>query len=127
MNALSYLDLLLDIENFHLVSSQTVNDDKNGLPVYVKKNYLCNETEIEIIIEWRLNTREKTSLVMLEEENLFVSHMDQTVSLENKMIFQSPVEDRLASHYVNMLSDQSFKKDNEILTKRIHRILFEEK
>ncbi len=126
VNALSYIDLLIEIDNATLKSLELINDDKSGLPVFVKKVYLCDGIEIEIVVDWRYDTREKTSVITFDDGEITVSHTNQTVVCDGKEIFNSPAEDRLESHYLNMLGDKFFKEDNEEITKRIHKVLFKE-
>ena len=126
VNAISYIDLLIEIDNATLKSSEVINDNKSGLPVFVKKVYLCDGIEIEIVVDWRYDTREKISVITFEDGEIMVSHTNQTVVCGEKVIFNSPVGDRLESHYLNMLGDKSFKDDNEKITKRIHTVLFKE-
>ncbi len=124
VNALSYIDLLIGIDNAELVSSESIKDEKSGFPVFVKKVYVCDGIELEIIVDWRNNTKEKTSVITFDDGEIFVSHTNQTVERNGEIIFSSVVEDRLDSHYFNMFSDKSFKENNEEITKKIHKILF---
>lgn len=124
VNALSYIDLLTGIDNAKLISSESIEDEMSGLPVFVKKVYMCDDIEVEIIVDWRKDSREKTSVITLEDEELSISHTNQTVTRNGEVIFSSAVEDRLESHYFNMLSDKTFKENNEEITRKIHRILF---
>lgn len=126
VNALSYIDLLVELNDTQLISCESIIDEVSGYPIYAKRLYRLEDTEIEIAVDWREDTREKTSVITLEDEELFVSHTGQTVTAGGKVIFSSPAEKRLASHYFNMLSGDLFKENNEVLTKRIHKILFEE-
>lgn len=127
VNALSYIDFLIEINNAILKSSESINDKKSGLPVFVKKVYSCDGIEIEIVVDWRYDTREKTSVITFEDGEIMVSHTEQKVVCGEKVIFNSSVGDRLESHYLNMLGDESFKEDNEKITKKIHKVLFKER
>ncbi len=126
VNALSYMDLLIGIEDAVLKSSESIKDPNNGFPVYVKKVYLCGDVELEIEVDWRYDTRGKTSVITFEDGELFVSHTDQKVTRNNEVIFSLSAEKRLENHYINLFGSKTFKEDNEAVTKRVHRILFKE-
>ena len=77
-------------------------------------------------MDWRSETRQKTSRIECERGTLFVDHSSQTVRLGEETIFTSPVEDRLSSHYANLfyrLSPKSLARAN-VCTVLLHKLLY---
>jgi len=79
VNALSFIDLLINIEDSVLKTSEFITDVKSELPVYARKVYIYDGIEIEIIVDWRFDTREKSSVIALDKGEIMVSHTEQIV------------------------------------------------
>ena len=80
----------------------------------------------EIIVDWRTQSRQKTSRITCGLGTLFVDHTAQTVELNGETVFASPVEDRLSSHYENLFFDLSFQSlaQSQKSTLLLHKLLF---
>ena len=126
INILSYYDEILDLSNATLLEETLLPDEKSGLPKYARKVFDANGVRAEIVVDWRTPSREKTSRIECEQGTLFINHSMQTVSLNDKLIFSSPVPDRLSSHYTNLFSELTFEAlaRSQEHTLLLHKLLF---
>lgn len=124
INALSYLSTILDINSFIAVDTVEI-PDVSCYPLYARKSYIAGETRVTVEIDWRRRTRNKKSIIVTQKGVLEVNHTKQTVSIDGKCVFNSPTEDRLASHYINLLKHFTFENSvplSEVRT--LHKLLY---
>ncbi|MCH5351124.1 MAG: Gfo/Idh/MocA family oxidoreductase [Clostridiales bacterium] len=120
INALSYIDEIIDLSESRVTSEELIPDRKHNLPAYAKKIIKAFDTEVTVVVDWRYADGKKTSEIECEAGKVFVDHTAQRVSLNGKEIFVSTVSDRLSSHYENLFytlspDDESLKKSTLIL------------
>ncbi len=127
INVLSYLAELLPMREVTLLREERQTDPASGYDCYTHRVYRMDGTEVSITIDWRGEDREKYSTIRTEDGVLRISHNRQQVVLTDArgetMLFSSPTEDRLASHYRNYLHDFTWREDEQAHTLALHRIL----
>ena len=126
INVLSYYDEIMDLSNAYLKEETLVTDSKSGFLKYAKKVFDAGGVRAEIIIDWRSPSRNKTSRIDCEGAMLFVDHTAQRVSLGEEVVFESPVLDRLSSHYENLFSTLSIEAlaGAQKSTYLLHKLLY---
>ena len=126
INVLSYYDELIDLSAARLLEETMISDSKSGLAKYAKKVFDCGGVRAEIVVDWRTESRDKTSRIECERGTVFVDHAAQTIRLNDEVIFQSKVEDRLSSHYANLfhrLSPETIEGSQKS-TYLLHKLLY---
>lgn len=124
INVLSYVQELLPLEGVRLVEKEARIDDSCSLPYYARRIYDAGGTELEIVVDWTIPSRKKTSVIELEGETLYVDHTAQRIERDGEVIFESKVPDRLASHYKNMFA-RAMDADADEESRLLHEILLQ--
>ncbi len=127
INVLSYLAELLPMKDVRLLSEEHETDDACGFDYYVSRHYIMDGVDVQITVDWRVDDRRKTSKIAGEFGELAVQHNEQRVirhDLQGKqIIFESPTQDRLGSHYTNYLRNFMWNPAEREHTLALHRIL----
>ena len=125
INILSYFNEIVDLSEAYLVGEELVTDGKSGLPKYVRKEFRAGDITATVMVDWREVSDSKTSRIVCDAGVITVNHMAQEVRLDGELVFASRVEDRLSSHYENLLLD--FRTDGAAVRKKtvlLHNLLF---
>lgn len=127
INALSYVQEILPLQNAKFVGKEEKTDPTSGLPYYVRRTFDVGGAEVEIEVDWTDLSRDKVSVIESEGERIFVNHTAQRVECGGRVIYESVVADRLASHYQNMFLEpfQKPSEDAERESKLLHEILLQ--
>ena len=128
INALSYLNEILPLEDVELCSAEARLDSANKAVCFASRKFLVGGVPVEITIDWTQPSREKQSVIETEDETLFVSHDTQRIWSGDTLIFEEKVADRLSAHYVNLFASPKLEaQGREAISRRLHEILFCEK
>ena len=125
INVLSYISQLIDVSNYTLVREDHELDPSTNQQKYAHRNYLFGKVTADITIDWRTPSRDKTSQIVCERGVIDINHSQQTVSLNGKVIYSNPLDDRLGGHYVNTFCDYRLDGAQRKRTLLLHKILFE--
>ena len=126
INVLSYYDELIDLSNAVLTDETLITDSHSGLPKYARKEFDASGIRAEITVDWRNDSREKTSQIECESGTASVNHTLQPVTLNGEEIYSRPTADRLSSHYENLFRNITMESLNteKQSTLLLHKLLF---
>lgn len=123
INVLSYLDEIADLTDVRLLGGEE-RLDGNGQAVYTRKSFRIGDMGAEITVDWTTESRRKTSRIECEHGVLEIDHTAQRITCGGDVLYSSPTEDRLASHYLNLFHDYAPSSASRERVVRLHRILF---
>lgn len=125
INALSYVQEILPLQEVTLVELEERATGDENTTYFARHKFLVGGTSVEIVVDWRTQSREKQSVIETDEERLVVHHNSQRVWSGERLIFEKKVADRLTAHYANLFSSPLIeeKGDGE-KSARLHQILF---
>lgn len=126
INVLSFLDEIIDLTNIKLKEKTCVTDELSGQDKYAFRSFEADGAQIDITVDWRTDSRQKSSVIVTEKGVLDVDHTNQKIYFNKEPIFSSPTDDRLSSHYKNMFENLDINDDTKKKTMLLHKILFEE-
>lgn len=122
INVLSYWQEIFSLGGLPAAINEERTDGESGQVYYTSRTLRSGFATV--IVDWSTASREKRSVIDCEAGTLEISHTRQTVSLNGREIFSSPVGDRLSSHYFNCLSEYSPDPAGEKRCIQLHRLLF---
>lgn len=125
INVLSYVDELCDLTDYALLNEERELDESTGQVKYVRRVYRFAQTTVDITVDWRTASRDKTAEIVCDLGSLQVNHTLQTVLLNGKALYENPIEDRLSGHYVNAFAryaPSNLETERALL---LHKILFD--
>ena len=112
INALSFLDELVDLSNLQATLDELRTDPVSGCVIDARHDFITKENiEIQISNRWTQNDGSKKTLIYTNTGLVTVYHSEQKVYFNDVKVFESIVEDRLASHYVNMFKSDMNKQN----------------
>ena len=104
INALSFLDELVNLDNMQAVHEELHTDPISGCVIDARHSFKTEDSiEISISNRWTQNDGSKRTFIHTDKGIVTIYHSEQRVFFNDDKVFESKVEDRLASHYVNML------------------------
>lgn len=104
INALSFLDELVNLDNMQAVHEELHTDPISGCVIDARHSFKTTDGIIICISNcWTQNDGSKRTFIHTDKGIVTIYHSEQRVFFNDDKVFESKVEDRLASHYVNML------------------------
>lgn len=125
INILSYIGQLCDLHDYELVHKQHILDKACNQTKFAHCIYRFGTVAADITVDWRTDSREKTSEITCERGLVQVNHTRQTVLFNGMPVYQNPLVDRLSGHYKNAFAEFTPSKEELHYALLLHKILFE--
>ncbi|RDU37302.1 hypothetical protein DRW41_05470 [Neobacillus piezotolerans] len=126
INCLSLLSCFIDIKKLHLVEKSYIYDDKVHQDIYSKHQYVMDDIDISITVDWRYRANHKYTNIYFTKDVLYIDHSRQIILLNNELLVDLNNGDRLENHYKNYFENyRDLNNNDNILT--IHGILIGDK
>ncbi|MBE5745984.1 MAG: Gfo/Idh/MocA family oxidoreductase [Clostridiales bacterium] len=151
INCLSMINSLIKLDDIKYCKIKWKIDNKADLPYYSNHKFSANNTDINIIVNWKEQINFKRSIIEFENNTkVYIHHSDQKIYLvDNKKddkLFRNffiknknnkqveklletsykdlsvfTVEDRLHTHYYNFFNARDFYDKNNLIKERKNR------
>ncbi len=128
INALSFIDALVPLDDAKIIKNETENDTASGYPVFAYRELTAEDAIFKISVEWRKPSREKRFYLILrdgENENkIEVIHREQKILINGKTAVEWPTDDTLVDQYRKIFRHYVPDKANRETSLRLYKLLF---
>ncbi len=126
INALSLIDEILPLNSGTVFKAEESleYDSFTGYTIYADKKYRISDVDVEIIVDWRENTRIKTFEFEFEKNKVTIFHSQKEYYVDDKLEFTWESDDALADQYTRIFKNYSIDNADTANILTLHKILF---